>query len=158
MTWTDLQRRRTYQCWQDMKARCYSSNCANYKNYGARGIRVCDRWLYSFENFAFDMGPKPDGMTIDRIEVNGNYEPGNCRWADRATQRRNQRDCIYLTLDGVTKTAEEWSRQIGLNAETIRRRKKRGLTDEAVLMTCSMQGMRTEKWARKAEIERKGES
>lgn len=147
MARTSAQHRRTYKCWQDMKARCYTPTCHNYPNYGGRGIRVCDRWIESFSNFVADMGLKPDGLTLDRIETNGHYEPGNCRWANRAEQRRNQRDCIYLTLDGITKTAEEWAHEVGLHPETIRRRKKKGLSDEEVLKTPSMERIPMRCWA-----------
>lgn len=127
--------RRMYQSYQDMKSRCGNANCKNYPNYGGRGIKVCDRWIASYEAFVADMGDMPDGMTLDRINVDGDYTPGNCRWADRAEQRRNQRDCIHLTHDGKTMTAEEWSREIGLNAETIRRRKRNNLSDAQCLTT-----------------------
>jgi len=74
-----------------MKSRCLNPKVANYKDYGGRGITICDRWKESFENFLKDMGTRPDGSSIDRIDVNGNYEPGNCRWATAKVQRENQR-------------------------------------------------------------------
>jgi hypothetical protein len=116
-----------------MKQRCLNPRHQQYKNYGARGIGICERWLKSFENFYADMGERPQGMTLDRKDNDGSYAPDNCRWADRAEQRRNQRDCMHLTLRGETRTAEEWSRFTDLSADTIRDRKRRGLSDEAAL-------------------------
>ncbi len=80
-----------YQCWQNMKKRCYNSKDINYENYGARGIVVCDRWLNSFEDFYSDMKDCPEGYSLDRIDVDGNYEPDNCRWSTRSEQAYNTR-------------------------------------------------------------------
>lgn len=83
----------TYTSWSAMKARCLRPGRENYKNYGGRGITVCDRWLgpNGFENFLADMGERPDGRTLDRIDGDGHYEPGNCRWATSSEQNRNRR-------------------------------------------------------------------
>jgi len=80
----------TYWTWQGMHARCRYPSSSGYKHYGGRGITVCDRWA-SFENFLADMGERPKGTSIDRINVDGNYEPGNCRWATPKEQRQNRR-------------------------------------------------------------------
>ncbi len=81
-----------YRAWRSMKTRCFLPNHPAYKNYGARGITVCDRWMHSFANFFVDMGLAPEsGRSLDRINNDGNYEPGNCRWATRSQQRRNRR-------------------------------------------------------------------
>ena len=96
-----------YAAWRGMKSRCLNPNRPNYADYGGRGIAVCDRWLESFENFLADMGPRPAGMSLDRIDVNGNYEPGNCRWLDATTQQYNKRKLsgttsrfVGVSLDG----------------------------------------------------------
>ena len=81
-----------YRAWNLMKRRCYNHNDRSYRNYGSRGIKVCDRWINSFQNFLEDMGSKPDGCSLDRIDTNKDYSPENCRWADWWTQQRNRRN------------------------------------------------------------------
>ena len=117
----DKQLKRTKQCWQDMKQRCFNKNCHNYQNYGGRGIAVCERWM-RFDLFLEDMGVKPDGLTLERIDNNGNYEPNNCRWADRAEQRKNQRTCRYIEFAGLRMTLTDWARHLGMNPLTLSHR------------------------------------
>lgn len=122
-----------YVTWYSMKTRCYSETKAA-KNYRDRGIKICDRWLESFENFYEDMGDKPSPKhSIDRIDNNGDYCPENCRWATREEQNSNRRNTITLTLNGETKTAKEWSSCLNKNYNTIISRKKAGWTDFKVL-------------------------
>lgn len=81
-----------YKAWRGMRTRCYNPNDAHYKNYGGRGIEVCEKWRIDFTTFYADMGPRPSEIhSLDRIDVNGNYEPSNCRWATRSEQQKNKR-------------------------------------------------------------------
>lgn len=116
-----------------MKSRCNNPAHTDYPNYGGRGIKVCDRWKYSFEAFFADFGLIPDGMTIDRIDVNGDYEPGNCRLASPTVQARNKRNNALATHDGVTLTLREWSERLNLTYSTLRARRRRGCTDAEIL-------------------------
>lgn len=134
--------RSTWQSWADMKQRCLNPRSHNYHNYGGRGITVCDRWLSSFQLFFQDMGQKPEGLTLERINTNGNYEPGNCKWANRLDQRRNQRDCIYLDFNGERKTLQQWADQIGLNRSTIKLRLDQGLPANEILSAIRRNGDR----------------
>lgn len=110
-----------YSRWTRMKGRCYNTDNKDYPEYGGRGIKVCDRWLNSFENFLEDMGECPEEMSLDRTDVNGDYEPSNCRWATDAEQAWNQR--IYKSNKsgkaGVTwnKKASRWEARISKEGE-----------------------------------------
>lgn len=118
-----------YQLWAGMHARC-----KRHPEYAGRGIKVCDRWQ-NFANFVADMGERPKGMTLDRKDVNGNYDPNNCRWATRLEQAENTTRNAYLECDGVKMTVSQWSRQLGVDQRTLNRRRSIGWTDEEVIKT-----------------------
>jgi hypothetical protein len=108
-----------YKIWNSMKMRCINSNSESYSYYGGRGIKVCDRWINSFENFYEDMGKRPEGMSIDRIDVNGDYCPENCRWATMEEQSRNKRDNIHIEYKGQTKILTDWAKEINISVQTL---------------------------------------
>lgn len=119
---------RVYQVWKRMLSRCTNSNLKDYVNYGGRGIKVCERWRGSFENFCADMGEPPsDKHSIDRIDNNGNYEPDNCRWATQIEQRNNTRANRFITYRGETRTLAEWARHSGITQPTLKKRLNSGL-------------------------------
>ena len=103
-----------YQCWENMKRRCNYPKSPSYKNYGARGIKVCKRWD-KFENFLADMGEPPKGLTIDRIDNDGDYEPGNCRWATHKQQAGNTTRSVWIENGGERQIKADWLREVGVN-------------------------------------------
>ena len=116
-----------YNTWINMKGRCCNPKNDRFEQYGGRGIKICDRWLHSFENFLEDMGEKPaPNYSLDRIDVNGDYCPENCRWADSKTQMNNTTRNVYIEYNGVRKTATEWGDELGLSAKTITWRYNQG--------------------------------
>jgi hypothetical protein len=124
-----------YYAWVAIKKRCYNPNNKDYKDYGQRGILVCDAWKDSFENFLLDMGNKPSPEhSLDRIDVNGNYEPSNCRWATRKEQQRNKRNNVMFTYKGETKCISEWSEITGLSFQVIQSRINTGWKDDIIFM------------------------
>ncbi len=106
-----------------MKARCLNKNVKAYKNYGGRGITVCDRWLESFSNFYADMGDRPTGKhTLERIDNSKGYSKDNCEWRTSVAQCNNKRNNVLLTLGNITDTIANWSRITGINYGTLRSR------------------------------------
>lgn len=121
-----------------MIGRCRNKRQREFNSYGARGITVCDRWQgpEGFANFFADMGPRPsEGHSIDRINNDGNYEPGNCRWATRTEQNNNSRHNRRFTIRGETLTLREWSKRNGICEGTISNRLKRGWSPERAVTT-----------------------
>ena len=121
---------RLYAIYNHMKTRCYNKNNERYKHYGGRGIMICDEWLHDFMNFynwAIKNGYK-DNRSIDRIDVDGNYEPSNCRWATPKQQANNKQNTIYLTHNGKTQTMAQWCNDLNLKYITVYNRYIRGLS------------------------------
>ena len=116
----------TYQTWRDMKQRCYNPKCSLFKWYGAKGIGVCARWIDSFESFLEDMGEKPKGKTLDRINVNGDYEPSNCRWATKKEQANNTTTNVVLSVPGFRGTLAQISERFQIPSPTLRGRYREG--------------------------------
>lgn len=123
-----------FMAWTSMHQRCGNPKTISYRDYGARGIKVCERWG-SFESFLADMGKRPSaGHSIDRFpDNNGNYEPGNCRWATRVEQSNNRRSSKPLTINGETRTYAEWEHHAGLPPGRVFTRLKMGWKPEEVL-------------------------
>lgn len=115
---------RLHRIWRNIKSRCYNSNKPDYQYYGARGITVCDEWhndFMSFYNWAVNNG-YDDTLTIDRIDVNGYYEPNNCRWVTMKQQSRNRRNIKQYTINGEQHCLSEWCKILGLNFSNVRTR------------------------------------
>lgn len=113
-----MTRTREFVAWFGMLNRCSNPNHKSYAYYGGRGITVCERWL-EFANFYADMGERPAGTSLDRIDNNGPYSPGNCTWSDRKTQMRNTRSNRRITFQGRTKTLAEWAEIRGLSLRLV---------------------------------------
>lgn len=121
-------RKRIYGIWRGMKARCYYPKHINYHRYGGRGITVCEEWRTNFQafyNWAISHG-YADDLTIDRIDNDGNYEPGNCRWATQQEQQHNKSTCIYITYNGKTMDIKQWSECLGIDYNTLHMRISNG--------------------------------
>lgn len=122
-----------YHSWSAMIQRCTNPKHPKYQSYGARGITVCDRWM-EFANFMADMGQKPPGLTLDRIDNDGNYELGNCRWATRREQQNNRRNTTFVETSSGAMPIAEAAREAGMTIKGIRGRIRRGWTGDAILL------------------------
>ena len=167
-----IAKERLYNVYSGMKQRCYNPNDDNYHNYGGRGILICDEWLESYATFkewamstGYDENAKRGDCTIDRIDVNGNYEPSNCRWADALTQARNKRNNVFLTINGRTQIMADWQRETGLspyslkkiaNGDSVHKSKNETIKlrvtaemNEYVKKQADEKGISTSEWVRK---------
>lgn len=112
-----------WKSWAAMRRRCDNPKNKDFKHYGGRGIKVCERWR-DFENFYADMGDRPEGMTIERDRVNEDYEPGNCRWATQREQCLNRRNTRRIEFNGKAMSVREWAAELGVSLATMKQRLK----------------------------------
>jgi hypothetical protein len=129
---TDPVLRDTWVSWQGMKQRCLYATHHSYHRYGGRGIRLHEPWK-SFHQFVADMGIRPVGHSLERIDNDGPYAPGNCRWATKREQDNNRRNTCWITFDGRTMTLPYWADELGLSVSTVRNRFRKGWPLERVL-------------------------
>lgn len=132
---------RIYAIWRSMRQRCQNPNCCCYSKYGERGIAVCEEWndFPTFLKWAMDNGYRDD-LTIDRIDVNGNYCPENCRWATRTQQANNKRNTKYLKVKNSIKSFHEWSKETGIKQTLISARIQKGVPPELIFVKKLSQG------------------
>ena len=128
--------RREYSSWQHMRARCLDVNNCQYHNYGGRGIKVCDRWVNSFNNFILDMGEAPSiKHSLDRFpNKDGDYEPSNCRWATDLEQSRNKRTNRWIEYNGEKMILQDWAIKIGIKPNTLAKRLSKWSLEKAVTL------------------------
>lgn len=136
-----------YRSWAEMKSRCLNPKSRRFSYYGGRGITVCERWL-DFQNFIDDMGNKPTPEhSIERIDVNGNYEPSNCKWVTFTEQQNNKRNTTMIEYNGKTQSIKDWCRELELNYRTIKDRLINGWTVKEMFETPKMKS----RWERKVK-------
>ena len=124
-----------YRTWKALKNRCYNKNSKAYKNYGGRGITVCDKWIDNYPAFILDMGLKPKGYTIERKDNDLGYNPENCIWTTRLIQANNKRNNKLITYDNQTKTITQWAEFLGVHRQLLRSRFDKGWLPEIALTT-----------------------
>ncbi len=118
-----------------MLVRCYSPNYSQYKDYGGRGITVCEAWRKSFRQFVIDMGERPTGCTLERADNTKGYSPENCKWATRFEQQRNTRRNHLVKFNGASKPISQWAAEIGISKNTILKRLRSGWSETDALST-----------------------
>ena len=123
---------REYSIWKGMRKRCNNPRCKSFNNYGARGIKICERWN-DYSSFLSDMGRCPIGMTLERIDNNGDYQPSNCRWATRKEQNNNKRNHRILEFEGRKQNLAQWATEVGVPASILSNRLRRGWDVKRVL-------------------------
>jgi hypothetical protein len=125
-----------HRTWRSIKYRCHDPDCPGYARYGGRGIKVCDRWRDSFENFLADMGKRPSAeYSIERVNNDGDYEPGNCKWATRGEQRRNASHARIYEFNGKRQVIKDWANEYGFSPTTLYYRLSNGWSIERALTT-----------------------
>lgn len=124
---------KTYESWANMKQRCLNPNNHKYKNYGLRGITICDEWVNSFDNFLKDMGEKPNGLTLERIDVNKGYFKENCCWANATAQANNKTSNRIIEFNNKSMTTAQWAEYLGISFTTLRMRLHRNWSIERAL-------------------------
>lgn len=135
------------RAWIGMRQRCLNANKREYMHYGGRGITVCKEWLHSFEAFFAHVGVRPSPKhSLDRIDVNGNYEPGNVRWATQKEQIDNTRVVRLVTLSGKTQSISAWEREMGLSKGQVRSRENAGWSLEQAILTPSIKAQKVRKY------------
>lgn len=127
----------TYKSWSSMRDRCLNPNDSNFSEYGGRGLKICDRWLASFENFYDDMGERPAELTIERRDNELGYSPENCYWGTRKQQQRNRRNNRLVTYNGMTMCVTAWDEHLGFPLNTVGQRLTRGWSVEKAITTPS---------------------
>ncbi len=131
-----VRRRPLYSTWLSMIRRCHVPGSGGYPRYGGRGIRVCERWRSAFDAFERDMGPRPSPKhSLDRINNDGDYEPGNCRWATSEEQSRNRSTTVRISFRGEELTLIEWAKRYRIHPDTVRDRIRRGWAVDRALMS-----------------------
>lgn len=141
----NIMNKRLYEVWQSMRRRCNDNKYPKYQNYGGRGIKICEEWndlSYGYGNFynwsienGYDFNAKKLECTLDRIDVNGDYCPENCRWISNIEQQHNKRNNVYITYKNETKCIAEWSKITGISETTIRNRVAKGWDSEKIFTT-----------------------
>ena len=133
--WITVSNEPLYDVWTAMKQRCLNHNCKQYKDYGGRGIGICEEWARSYRQFRewANQNGYERGLSIDRIDNNGGYSPQNCRWVDRKTQQNNTRRNVYIEFNGQTLSLSEWSKKLGLYRGAVGARLRKGWSIEDAL-------------------------